>query len=152
MLSTGYQVPEVHRDVARLAGPDQDLPVRQLLVQLPGYLCHVAGDGELAVVYLVGDAAGVDELRDDLRDELACSPGGQDRLALAVHDPEPGVDLARLDLAGDYEVGEREVRGHEHRGVPVSYTHLRAHETRHDLVCRLLLEKKKTTTQNKSNE
>ena len=28
--------------------------------------------------------------------------------------------------------------------VPVSYTHLRAHETRHDLVCRLLLEKKKT--------
>ena len=27
-------------------------------------------------------------------------------------------------------------------GQPVSYTHLRAHETRHDLVCRLLLEKK----------
>src|SRR5450756_2804270 len=25
---------------------------------------------------------------------------------------------------------------------PVSYTHLRAHETRHDVVCRLLLEKK----------
>src|SRR5665648_1231419 len=31
---------------------------------------------------------------------------------------------------------------HKYR-VPVSYTHLRAHETRHDLVCRLLLEKKK---------
>ena len=30
--------------------------------------------------------------------------------------------------------------------VSVSYTHLRAHETRHDLVCRLLLEKKKTTS------
>ena len=29
------------------------------------------------------------------------------------------------------------------RQDPVSYTHLRAHETRHDLVCRLLLEKKK---------
>jgi len=27
--------------------------------------------------------------------------------------------------------------------TPVSYTHLRAHESRHDLVCRLLLEKKK---------
>src|SRR5659263_745307 len=26
--------------------------------------------------------------------------------------------------------------------VSMSYTHLRAHETRHDLVCRLLLEKK----------
>ena len=28
-------------------------------------------------------------------------------------------------------------------GIPVSYTHLRAHETVLDLVCRLLLEKKK---------
>ena len=27
--------------------------------------------------------------------------------------------------------------------IPVSYTHLRAHETRGNLVCRLLLEKKK---------
>ena len=30
------------------------------------------------------------------------------------------------------------------RPAPVSYTHLRAHETVLDLVCRLLLEKKKT--------
>ena len=30
--------------------------------------------------------------------------------------------------------------------VPVSYTHLRAHETVLDLVCRLLLEKKKDTS------
>src|SRR5659263_745934 len=30
-----------------------------------------------------------------------------------------------------------------HGSMSVSYTHLRAHETRHDLVCRLLLEKKK---------
>ena len=30
----------------------------------------------------------------------------------------------------------------------VSYTHLRAHETRHELVCRLLLEKKKTKAGN----
>src|SRR5450759_55940 len=30
-----------------------------------------------------------------------------------------------------------------HDRMSVSYTHLRAHETRHDLVCRLLLEKKK---------
>ncbi len=29
---------------------------------------------------------------------------------------------------------------------PAPYTHLRAHETRHDLVCRLLLEKKKKHT------
>src|SRR5665648_1175578 len=32
------------------------------------------------------------------------------------------------------------------RVVAVSYTHLRAHETRHDLVCRLLLEKKNNKT------
>ena len=31
---------------------------------------------------------------------------------------------------------------------PVSYTHLRAHETVLDLVCRLLLEKKKTNNNN----
>ena len=30
--------------------------------------------------------------------------------------------------------------------IPVSYTHLRAHETVLDLVCRLLLEQKKTFT------
>ena len=34
--------------------------------------------------------------------------------------------------------------------VPVSYTHLRAHETGRNLVCRLLLEKKKNTKQNES--
>ena len=32
------------------------------------------------------------------------------------------------------------------QAMPVSYTHLRAHETVLDLVCRLLLEKKKNTT------
>ena len=33
--------------------------------------------------------------------------------------------------------------GHAIRANPVSYTHLRAHETKANLVCRLLLEKKK---------
>ena len=43
-------------------------------------------------------------------------------------------------LAGDGRPGQHL------NGVlePVSYTHLRAHETVLDLVCRLLLEKKKT--------
>src|SRR5450756_1802377 len=41
--------------------------------------------------------------------------------------------------------GVEGVLGVDHRYYvsAVSYTHLRAHETRHDLVCRLLLEKKK---------
>ena len=38
------------------------------------------------------------------------------------------------------------------RIIPVSYTHLRAHETRHDLVCRLLLEKKKKEQRKKKNK
>ena len=42
----------------------------------------------------------------------------------------------------------------EGRGLPtksVSYTHLRAHETVLDLVCRLLLEKKKTKKEYKTS-
>ena len=35
---------------------------------------------------------------------------------------------------------------------PVSYTHLRAHETVLDLVCRLLLEKTKTKKQKRNNK
>ena len=46
-------------------------------------------------------------------------------------------ELLRLHNAGDSAAGERQIQG------PVSYTHLRAHETVLDLVCRLLLEKKK---------
>src|SRR5450756_790570 len=38
--------------------------------------------------------------------------------------------------------GEAKPGGEEAVAEAVSYTHLRAHETRHDLVCRLLLEKK----------
>src|SRR5674476_1592309 len=38
---------------------------------------------------------------------------------------------------------------HSEHIVTVSYTHLRAHETGRNLVCRLLLEKKKTKTNTK---
>src|SRR5450759_5786214 len=54
-----------------------------------------------------------------------------------------------IDSAGthDYHIGDppdsRARHAAQQRGYDtVSYTHLRAHETRHDLVCRLLLEKK----------
>ena len=48
------------------------------------------------------------------------------------------------DVADAHRRGER---GHQRRvgADAVSYTHLRAHETVLDLVCRLLLEKKKIT-------
>src|SRR5450756_1677176 len=41
------------------------------------------------------------------------------------------------------EIGDKNPGGWNLAFNAVSYTHLRAHETRHDLVCRLLLEKKK---------
>jgi hypothetical protein len=46
-------------------------------------------------------------------------------------------DKVRIDIV------ERVLYEKDATAIPVSYTHLRAHETRHDLVCRLLLEKKK---------
>src|SRR5450756_1586433 len=42
-----------------------------------------------------------------------------------------------------YVLGKANMGLFEYGQAAVSYTHLRAHETRHDLVCRLLLEKKK---------
>ena len=56
---------------------------------------------------------------------------------LDIVDPTPQtVDaLMKLDLSAGVDV--------EIKLGAVSYTHLRAHETREDLVCRLLLEKKK---------
>src|SRR5450759_5404039 len=69
-------------------------------------------------------------------------------------DPELAVVRTRAAAPGATIVLARLVAllapGFHHEGClsPVSYTHLRAHETRHDLVCRLLLEKKKTITLN----
>src|SRR5450756_203988 len=51
----------------------------------------------------------------------------------------PRAVTARLDRSEPHAEHCTSARGLH----PVSYTHLRAHETRHDLVCRLLLEKKK---------
>ena len=59
----------------------------------------------------------------------------------------------RAVAAGDVLLGEAQPAGERSAGfadpaandpvAPVSYTHLRAHETVLDLVCRLLLEKKR---------
>eukprot|EP00657_Telonema_sp_P-1_P004927 TRINITY_DN2193_c1_g1_i2.p1 TRINITY_DN2193_c1_g1~~TRINITY_DN2193_c1_g1_i2.p1 ORF type:complete len:105 (-),score=58.79 TRINITY_DN2193_c1_g1_i2:61-375(-) len=55
----------------------------------------------------------------------------------------------KKDLAAAAEAHEEAVRVMRQQSEPVSYTHLRAHETVLDLVCRLLLEKKKNTKYNK---
>src|SRR5678815_6046239 len=65
----------------------------------------------------------------------------------------PGEQWVRLfngkDLTNWVEVGKEKwtVEDGTIHG-PVSYTHLRAHETPEHLVCRLLLEKKKKKTNN----
>ena len=53
---------------------------------------------------------------------------------------------ARVQLSAQTVSIEPNAKTHELQYIngSVSYTHLRAHETREDLVCRLLLEKKKT--------
>ena len=56
----------------------------------------------------------------------------------------PGHQIAEMALAKLYLVtGQQKYLDQAKFFLAVSYTHLRAHETRHDLVCRLLLEKKK---------
>eukprot|EP00825_Cyclidium_porcatum_P008830 TRINITY_DN14429_c0_g1_i1.p1 TRINITY_DN14429_c0_g1~~TRINITY_DN14429_c0_g1_i1.p1 ORF type:complete len:129 (-),score=26.67 TRINITY_DN14429_c0_g1_i1:39-425(-) len=66
----------------------------------------------------------------------------------AIHDIDPVDRMLRHQPPARpwaAAVGQ-EVRHQQAIGIDaVSYTHLRAHETRHDLVCRLLLEKKKKT-------
>src|SRR5665648_1244887 len=64
----------------------------------------------------------------------------------------PGHDIGIVTMTGDLVINQMkkhkvtlingEIRKIYRKAKPVSYTHLRAHETRHDLVCRLLLEKK----------
>src|SRR5450756_1782413 len=64
---------------------------------------------------------------------------GLERVTHTVHGPDQiRAELATqgLDVGVD-GAGAARVHPVPH---PVSYTHLRAHETRHDLVCRLLLE------------
>ena len=56
--------------------------------------------------------------------------------------PEKADDAAREGERDPRKIGEEQEQ--QRPLQPVSYTHLRAHETVLDLVCRLLLEKKKT--------
>ena len=72
--------------------------------------------------------------------------------------PQKGIDAAEDAPEGGrvlhviVHVHRTVVRGVEvvPCGEPVSYTHLRAHETVLDIVCRLLLEKKKTQYKKKN--
>ena len=73
--------------------------------------------------------------------EIGCGEGGNLLPFSEIGCNTVGVDLAesRIKDAKTF-FNESHTKG---EFIAVSYTHLRAHETRHDLVCRLLLEKKK---------
>ena len=58
-----------------------------------------------------------------------------------AHSGQPSRPPKQPTMTAEQALAQAEQEGLELK--PVSYTHLRAHETRHDLVCRLLLEKKK---------
>ena len=61
------------------------------------------------------------------------------------------VALVTSDTYPDHEMMTGIVGTNEQIPVPVSYTHLRAHETVLDLVCRLLLAKKNNKNKKKKN-
>src|SRR5678810_1465484 len=54
-----------------------------------------------------------------------------------------GARLVHVSSTAVYPGDFRYRHAPTHEAIPVSYTHLRAHETGRNLVCRLLLEKKK---------
>ena len=67
-----------------------------------------------------------------IRDSLKAVPGHEDLYRLRMQLEHRAANTAAI---------------HATFNEPVSYTHLRAHETVLDLVCRLLLEKKKQPLQ-----
>src|SRR5659263_124584 len=79
--------------------------------------------------------------------EEAVAASAAPRRGVGASAGPPGVRPVRLRDVSSPEVPRlRTAIGELDRvlgGGTVSYTHLRAHETRHELVCRLLLEKKK---------
>src|SRR5450756_3087112 len=69
----------------------------------------------------------------------ALQPAGAEHLVALSKPGGPALDRDQLEAARRRrELHRRVPRRDGGLRTPVSYTHLRAHETRHDLVCRLL--------------
>ena len=91
-----------------------------------------------AVLYLLTLALRTPVVGDELLLEL---------MAVPLHEPTPLVFFRRFFQRAHFIFALRNVYhffvGRFRYLMAVSYTHLRAHETKANLVCRLLLEKKK---------
>src|SRR5450759_2914973 len=107
----------------------------------------VIGSGP-AGVYATGALTQHGDVLVDVFDRLPC-PFGLVRYGVAPDHPRIQLITTALKKVfedpavrffGNVEVGTQITLEelHRHYDAPVSYTHLRAHETRHDLVCRLL--------------
>src|SRR5450756_288851 len=97
---------------------------------LPSALQHTGGWTSRDTSYLFAEYAAL------VADRLG------DRVSEWVTLNEPLSSAWIGHLEGRMAPGIRDLRSAVHAShhlLPVSYTHLRAHETRHDLVCRLLL-------------
>src|SRR5450756_2433924 len=83
-------------------------------------------------------------LLDDLHLRAALERRNEPLEPIGVHDviPDAADDLWLAGGSGHLHLAGPDSPQLQAQREPVSYTHLRAHETRHDLVCRLLLEKK----------
>src|SRR5450756_2756928 len=90
------------------------------------------------IMRLALEMAGLTEVPEDTQVYVP----GEITKALVCIDADTGLLSIARDLGYDGVIVHHP-QGDEAMLNPVSYTHLRAHETRHDLVCRLLLEKKK---------
>ena len=91
-------------------------------------------------------SSGMELTHDELEEQLKIDGHELMRLLFQDHLELRAVNEQRLaGVTGDDGCIRTHVRENTERALmtAVSYTHLRAHETRGNLVCRLLLEKKK---------
>ena len=111
---------------------------------------HAKIEGDGVGVPAAGPAAGHDQ-------QLVLVACGYDLVQQWQDHFAPAVDNTLSTQLDDLQVGHgakdpvglgalQEPLVHQRLGHPVSYTHLRAHETPEHLVCRLLLEKKKRSS------
>eukprot|EP00826_Nyctotherus_ovalis_P028620 TRINITY_DN22592_c0_g2_i1.p1 TRINITY_DN22592_c0_g2~~TRINITY_DN22592_c0_g2_i1.p1 ORF type:complete len:225 (-),score=69.45 TRINITY_DN22592_c0_g2_i1:6-680(-) len=81
----------------------------------------------------------------------SASTGGKDNFQRILDDKNDQIHSLTAEVSALRELAESKAKkGEMQRLRAVSYTHLRAHETSLHLVCRLLLEKKKKSSNQKS--
>src|SRR5674536_311902 len=110
-------------------------------VSYPGSVGLVTASSDAAAL---GGTAAVVRHRGDVLDGTHLQDGGLQR-------PDRGLPAGAGSLDEDVHLAHAVLLRLAGGVLPVSYTHLRAHETPEHLVCRLLLEKKKKKNNTKSN-